>query len=202
MANTIREVVAVFHDERSLQEAVDELLRNGFDRAACSLLAGRHSVEKHLGRYFKRVSEVEDDPEVPYIPYIGSDSRTVAMGAVASGIAYIGAVTSIGVIIASGGTAAAALAGAAIVGGAGGIIGAALSTVIGRHHEKYIKDQLERGGLLLWVRTENPAREKLACEILRRDAGGHVHGHDIPAHDLPRGGGESYALSFMNRLGL
>ena len=37
----IREAVGVFHDEKSLQAAVDALLIVGFDRSDLSLLAGR-----------------------------------------------------------------------------------------------------------------------------------------------------------------
>jgi hypothetical protein len=46
---TIREAVGVFHDPASLQEAIDELLSSGFDRAELSLLAGEHAVEEKLG---------------------------------------------------------------------------------------------------------------------------------------------------------
>ena len=45
---TIREAVGVFHDPASLQEAIDELLSSGFDRAEVSLLAGEHAVEEKL----------------------------------------------------------------------------------------------------------------------------------------------------------
>jgi hypothetical protein len=42
----IREAVAVFHDEKSLQSAVDSLLIAGFDRSHLSLLAGEASIEQ------------------------------------------------------------------------------------------------------------------------------------------------------------
>jgi hypothetical protein len=202
MANGFREVVAVFHDEKSLQSAVDDLLIHGFDRSSCSVLAGRHTMERDLGHYFRHVAEIEDDPKVPHIAYIGPHSRATGMGAIAGGMVYVGAVASVGAIVATGGTAAAALLGAAIVGGAGGIIGAALTRVIGTHHASYLKDQLDRGGLILWVRAENPAYEKLACEILRDHAANDIHGHDVPGVEMSREGGVSHALSFMNWLGL
>jgi len=43
---TVREAVGVFHDEKSLQGAVDELLIAGFDRSKLSLLADQAAVEK------------------------------------------------------------------------------------------------------------------------------------------------------------
>lgn len=202
MAQNIREVIAVFHDERSLQDAVAELLLHGFDRASFSILAGRHTVERQLGHYFNRVAEIEDDPGVPRFHYMGPDSRVIAMGAVASGLAYAGAVGSAGVIIATGGTAAAALLGAVLIGGAGGVIGTALSRVISAHHETYLKQQLERGGLILWVRAETAEQEATASDVLRHHAARDVHSHDLPPAEFQREGGVSYSLSFMNWLGL
>src|SRR5262245_20434286 len=55
MVNTgIREAVGVFHDERSLQAAVDALLIAGFDRSHLSLLAGQGSIEAKLGHRFEK----------------------------------------------------------------------------------------------------------------------------------------------------
>ena len=89
---TVREAVGVCHDEASLQAAADELLIAGFDRSHLSLLAGDKTVEKELGHKYAKVSEIEDDPAVPYLAYIGSDSRTEAKGAVIGGLAYVGAI--------------------------------------------------------------------------------------------------------------
>ncbi len=71
-----REAVAVFHDERSLQRAADDLLISGFDRSAISLLAGQRVVETSLRHSYKSVTDLEDDPRVPRVHYAGTDSRT------------------------------------------------------------------------------------------------------------------------------
>ena len=41
---TLREVVGVFHHERALETAIDELQECGFDRAEISLLASERTV--------------------------------------------------------------------------------------------------------------------------------------------------------------
>ncbi|MGB8276277.1 MAG: hypothetical protein WCF16_13520, partial [Alphaproteobacteria bacterium] len=99
----IREAVGVFHDERSLRSAVDELLISGFDRSALSLVAGHRSVEKKLGHMYAKVAEIEDSTEIPSHAYVGVDSRTEAEGAVVSGLAYVGAVGAAGFVVATGG---------------------------------------------------------------------------------------------------
>jgi hypothetical protein len=197
-----REAVGVFHDEQSLQAVVDELLVAGFDRSAFSLVAGQHAIERKLGHYFERVSDVEDDPEIPRQAYVGIDSRTEAKGLVVGGLFYVGATAAAGAIVASGGTLAAALAGAALAGGAGGAVGAWLARLIGRHHAHHLQTQLDHGGILLWVRVHDEAEERRAIEILRKGGAEDVHVHSLPPQEFDLKGGESYRLSFMNALGL
>ncbi|MEM7226628.1 MAG: hypothetical protein AAF495_26890 [Pseudomonadota bacterium] len=199
---TVREAVGVFHDEKALRDAADELMTAGFDRSDLSLLAGDHAVEQKLGHAYTKVEELEDDAEVPSVAYSGSDSRPEAEGAVVGGLAYVGAVSTVGVIVASGGTVAAAIVGAVIAGGIGSAIGVALAKVIGDHHAGNLKDHLEKGGLLLWVRTKDGDHETRACDILKKNGGEDVHVHDLPEATFKVKGGISHDTSFMNRLGL
>jgi hypothetical protein len=198
----VREAVGVFHDERSLQNAVDELFVAGFDRSSLSLLASAHAVEEKLGHRYGKVAELEDDASVPRIAYLGKDSRVEGESAVVGGLAYVGALGAVGAIVASGGTIAAALIGAAAAGGLGGAVGAVLAKFLDRHHAHYLQEQLDRGGLLLWVSVRDTGQERKACEVL-----GHCSAEDVHVHGLPEPHpevmkGVSYDLSFMNRLGL
>lgn len=197
-----REAVAVFDDEPSLRNAVDELLVRGFDRSSLSLLASEHAVEAKLGHRYDKVVELEDDTNVPRIAYIGKDSRVEGEAAAISGLAYVGAVGAAGAIVATGGTIAAALLGAAAVGGMGGLIGAGLAKFMGAHHADYLQEQLDHGGLLLWVSVRGPGQARTACEILKRCSGRDVHVHDIPELHFDVTRGVSYDTSFMKRLGM
>lgn len=199
---TVREAVGVFHDEKSLQGAVDELLVAGFDRSSLTLLASEHAVTEKLGHRYEKVDEIEDDLSVPRVAYVGSDSRTEGKAAAVTGLAYVGALGAVGAIVASGGTIAAAILAAAAAGGMGGLIGSVLTRFLDRHHAEHLREQLDHGGLLLWVATHEEAQEKRACDILRGSGAEHVHVHDLPHPDYAFEGGQSYDLSFMNRLGL
>jgi len=48
-----REAVGLFHDEKTLQDAADELLINGFNHADLSLLAADRTIEERLGGKLK-----------------------------------------------------------------------------------------------------------------------------------------------------
>ena len=181
---TIREAVGVFHDWSSLQAAVDELQASGFDRSEISLLAGEHAVEAKLGHVYQKVKELEDDPKVPRAAFIGRDSMVEARVGVIGGLAYVGALAAVGVIAASGGTLAAAIIGAVAAGG-GGLIGSVASRWLGRDRAKEVQAQLDKGGLLLWVRIRDGDHEQRAMEILGKHSADDVHVHDIPGSAVP-----------------
>lgn len=179
---TNREAVGVFDDLRSIEAAIDALLSNGFDRAEISLLAGQRAVEEKLGHRYRRVDDLEDDPVAPRAAYVSRESVGDAEGALVGGLFYVGAAAAAGAVFASGGTLAAAIAASALAGGAGGVIGSVLASIVGKHHADYLQTQLDRGGLLLWIRTWDVEHEKRATRILSRHSAHDVHVHDLPAY--------------------
>jgi hypothetical protein len=75
-----------------------------------------------------------------------------------------------------------AIAATVLAGGAGAAIGGFLARRVGDEHAEYLQNQINHGGLLLWVRTRDEAQEKTAVEILKRNSGRdvHVHGWTTP----------------------
>jgi hypothetical protein len=182
---TVREAVGVFHDRDSLLTAVDELTSSGFDRAELNLLAGDRAIERKLGHNYQKVQELEDDAMVPRAAFVGTHSLAEARTGMIGGLAYIGATVAAGAVVASGGALAATIAAAAIAGGGGGLLGALGARMLGRDRAKSLKDQLDRGGLLLWVHCREAAQEQRATEILSRNGAEDVHVHDLPASEDP-----------------
>ena len=175
-----REAVGVFQSEDALQAAIDDLLSHGFDRAEISLLARSDSVEKKLGHAYRKVAAVEDDAAAPRIAYVAEEDVGNAEGAVIGTLMYVGALAGLIPVVASGGALAAALVALLIGGASGGALGAALARIIGNEHAEYIADQLEHGGLALWVRTWNEGDEARATKILKAHSGKDVHLHGLP----------------------
>ena len=174
-AGTAYEAVGVFNSAEALQAAINELLSSGFDRAELSLLASQDAVERRLGHRYEKVGGLANDPTVPRAAYMSTEAIGEAEGGLIGGLLFVGAVAATGAIVASGGTLAAAIAAAALAGGAGGVIGSILAKWIGDKHAHYLQEQLDRGGLLLWVRTWNAEDERRAVEILRKHSGIDVH---------------------------
>ncbi len=178
--STVREAVGIFHRAKDLQEAIDALLSSGFHRASLSLLASEHAVTEKLGYRYGRANTLADDESVPRSAYVSPEAVGGAEGAVIGVLMYVGAVAATGAVVASGGTLAALLAATTVAGGTGAVIGSVLANFIGTHHAHHLQEQLEHGGLLLWVRTWDEDDERRAMTILRSHGATGVHTHALP----------------------
>ena len=176
----VREAVGIFNGSTALQAAIDELLASGFDRAALSLLASEQAVKEKLGHRYRKVSSLADDPVIPRAAYISPEAIGGAEGGLIGVLMYVGAMAGAGAIVASGGTLAAAIIAAALAGGSGGLLGSILAEWVGKHHAHHLQQQVDHGGLLLWVRTWTPADEERALSILTRHSGEQAHIHVLP----------------------
>lgn len=174
---TIREAVGVFDNVERLNAAIAELENTAFPRHDISVLGGSHDLEKQFGTPAVNPLLVEDNPDAPRLVPIKPEEKA------------LGAAVLVGVIAYFGGCAAAVMAASstkwgiltAITTGStiGAVIGAIIAIVIGAWMNRRVKNQIQSGGIVVWVRTPGPVRERLAREILRRHGGKDVHIHNI-----------------------
>jgi outer membrane lipoprotein SlyB len=174
----VREAVAVFDDVSALEKAVDGLRDAGFAKSDISLLAGHETVEAKLGHMYDRVEELEDEPTAPRTAFVSSKSIGQREDMVVGSLTYLPTLLAAGTVVASAGAVAAAITGNAVAGAA---IGTALTHWLDRRHADWLQEQLDRGGILLWVRTSDSVAEEAALSILKRHSAHDVHLHDIPA---------------------
>ncbi len=130
-AHVAREVVALFHTAEALEDAVDELLSSGFDRAEISLLASEQAVEDKLGHRYRRTSDLMDSDGVPRSAFVSSAAIGDAKGGLIGGLVYVGATLAAGAVVVAGGALAVTMAAAVVAGGAGGLIGSVLAKWVG-----------------------------------------------------------------------
>ncbi len=172
------EAVAVFNDVANLDAAVEALQAAGFGKGDFSLLATEAAVASKLGHRYERVQELEDDPGAPRVAY-----RTIAAvndtdNLVIGSLTFLPTVLAAGTVVASAGIVAAAITGTAL---AGATLGTILTRWLDQHHAEHLQEQLDHGGLLLWVRTPTEEREQQALRILMEHSGRDVHLHRLPA---------------------
>lgn len=170
MPESSREVVAVFDEAKSLENAVYDLETRGFDRAAFSVLASEKAVALKLGHGYQQVKEMEDEHKAPRDTFFSRISRLEAEYLPAPALAAVGVLVVAGI-----GTAVPVM----IAAGGGALLGAALGRVMHQRYATRVQEQLARGGMLLWVNVRNAQEEETAQEVLR------VHSaHDVHAHEM------------------
>jgi hypothetical protein len=188
-SSTVREVVAVFGSGDSLESAVDNLASAGFRREDISVMGSHEAVGRNLNHRFETIECMEDDPRVPQTAFIAKSDLAEAEAAVIGIPLYIGASIGSLAVVASGGALALAIAAAVAGGLTGGGLGGLAAHVIGKNHAEALEKHMAGGGLLLWVRVSDCARENEAIGVLTTSGGEHVHAHDIRktwgAKDVP-----------------
>ena len=172
-----REAVGLFTDEHKLQDAVRELETTAFPRDSITVLGTQKEIEEKFGSGSVDPLIAEDDPDSPRQPPIRPEEKTIGTSALIGCATYIGAVSA--ALIATPVTIPGTLAAVVLGGGGGAALGTTLAKLLGHHFDKNIEHQVEKGGLLLWVRTPDPDLEYIACNILLRHGATHVKVHDI-----------------------
>ncbi|MCW2239692.1 hypothetical protein [Azospirillum canadense] len=175
-----REVVAVFDDPDCLDGAISELQQHGFGRADLSTVCNARMLEAELGHVCTDVREIEDNPSAPRSVFVSKASIGDAEGALVGVAVYIGAIAAAGMTAAAGASMMAVVVavaiGTAITGGAG----YALMKRLDRRYNASIQEQLERGGLILWVHLHSEEQERDALKILSSCSAKRLHVHEVP----------------------
>lgn len=183
-----REATAVFPDEASLNRAVDALMQAGLTQEDMSVLAH----DKHLSGS-QSADQLADSDKADITAFETQDSRTEGQAAIVGTpalLAGLGAALAISTVGTALIPAFVVTAGSTIVGGG---VGAILARVFGRKHADYIQQQIQDGGIVLWVRTEDEAQDNVVLGILKENGGKNAHIHkitrewgasSIPFHDV------------------
>lgn len=172
---TVREAVAVFDDPEALKAAVSELQSHGFDRADISFLAHESVLPADMRR-------AADDPATPREPRPEADTDLRQERVLQTSLgAVIAAFLAAGFTVMTGGVTALAAGVAAVAAGGVGTAGTLLGRKARAGEDKFLQEQIERGGVLVWVRTRDAEAETRALDILRQHSGHEVHLHDVAA---------------------
>ncbi|WP_442753390.1 hypothetical protein ACNHKD_10265 [Methylocystis sp. JAN1] len=177
----VREVVGVFDNLDQMQSAIDDLLTDGFDQTTISVLAPQTVVREALGDQSLSAQGLSASPRAPHGTYVDPEARNEAKAGIIGALFYIGAVGGAGMALAAGGTLGAAIAAALVLGGGGGIIGATLAQLVGAAEARWVRAQMEHGGMLLWARAWDEAKERTAIDVMRRNGGHDIHAHSATA---------------------
>lgn len=179
----VREAVGLFNNVDALYDCVEELQSRGFDRSEITLLdhprltngLSRNSVnDTHLA---------EDSPTAARGPFIDPQSLGDAEGALIGIPLYIFTIIGAGVTAAYGGTIGMIITAAVVMGVIGIALGGGAAYWLKQRHDTYYTDQLQHGGIPLWIHIKDKEHERQAVESLETYKADDVHLHDL--EDVP-----------------
>ena len=173
----IPEAVGVFDSFEDLQKAFYDLRMVGFSRYDISLLGSQEVLKEKLGKAYWQASELEDDPNAPRAAFVSEEAIGELEGGIAGGFFFLGSYVAMAAMLTAASTVAASIAAIAIGGVPAAVIGTLLARRVGKHHKEYYATQIEHGGILLWVRVADKAREDVAVKIMKEHSGHDVHVH-------------------------
>ncbi|MEZ5489152.1 MAG: hypothetical protein R3F50_02390 [Gammaproteobacteria bacterium] len=166
----IREAVGIFFGSEKLEETIQDLQDAGFQHDEIGLLAGKFTVRQKLGHLYEEINEDSADPEAPDTAFVAKKSVGDTVHALVGTLYMTGAAVAGGAVVASAGILGGAVAAAAATTAVFSGIGALLAVIIHESDAEYLEEQVDEGHLLLFVRTRDEEKEKLALEILSRHA--------------------------------
>lgn len=164
--HTNLEIVATMPSPEALEEAIASVTSAGWDRSELSVLAQRHLIPSNgdiADPHAAAVDQATDTQGVTTDPDV-RQTRTLAAGM--AGV--IAAFVASGATILTGGAALTAIVGAAAAGGGAMALTEGLAGAADKQHGEFLHKQVERGGILLWIKLHGPADETKARNILAR----------------------------------
>lgn len=180
----IRQAVGVFYDEPPLKSTIDDLLAWGFDRSELALLASEQIVENSLGEMYSRTNAGSDAPKSPGIAFVDKDALGETTKSLGGGVFFVAAA-----FVMAGLVLAAALLGGAMIAAIVGIVavvavGALVATISQQSDAEKLKEQVDKGHILLFVRITEPGKEKEVMAMLKKHNAADIQMYNSPLKPL------------------
>jgi hypothetical protein len=155
----------LFENQILAEQAVGLLTDTGFPPEDISILMAEPTHGHEFG--------VESESKAPEGATTGAVVGGV-IGAIAAGVAAVGTITVPGLGVIAAGWIVSALAGASIGAAAGGLVGALIGLGVPEHEAKFYAEEVQKGGVLVGIRTQWADRAQAAEEILKRSGGRNI----------------------------
>lgn len=172
-----REAVGVFDNPFEMDAAIAELENTAFPRDAISILANTPDIKKQFGTSVVRPEDVEDDPDAPRTVPVHPEEKAMGIAALI-GVTVYTAMTA-GVVFFGQASTPFDWMAAIILGSVGGAAIGIAVWLFTRHLRNRRAQQIQAGGIVMWVRTPDEDRENLARDILMKHGAHDVHIHQV-----------------------
>jgi hypothetical protein len=170
-----KEAVGVFNNKQDLDKAIADLEAAMFPRHDISVIGSKAKMEERFGSESVPPELLEDNPRAPKEASIRPEEKTIASAVLIGVPAYIaGCLAGVLVNPASPVVLISAVTFGSVVGAA---IGGCFWYGIKVYMDNRVQEQLDKGGLVLWVKTSEPEQEEKAKVIMKDHGARDVHFH-------------------------
>ena len=176
----ITEVAGIFESKEHLGDAIRELEMK-FPQTSITVMASQSALEDEIGQSTVDPKAAIDDEDVPRRSTVKPEESTILKGAVTGGATYAGGVITAMALSAGAVSIPVTFAAASAVGLASGGAAAVLTNLIGDKFTDEMDEQIEAGGLLLWVNTPSQEDQKIALNIMTEQGAKYVEVHEVKA---------------------
>lgn len=169
------ELVGLFHNPDDLERAINRLASSGWNRADLSMLAPRGLLAREA--VDGQATDIADDPDAERSAPVSDTDMRQGRTLAASMAGVAAAFLASGATIMTGGAALAAIVGAAAAGGGAATLVGAFGQRARSERDRFLHDQVEQGGILLWARLDDAGEEQKARDIFARCGATEIHLH-------------------------
>jgi hypothetical protein len=167
------EVVGIFSDQEDLDAVVAELEGTAFPRHDISVLGNEKQIRERFGTRKISAERLEDEPGAPRTISVRPEERTIGATVFVGVCGYIFGMIS---ALLYGQESTLGLITSITLGSCiGAAVGLVLLFFVWRKFQLESKSQMEKGGFVVWVRTPDSEREKIAQNIMRKHNGHNIH---------------------------
>jgi hypothetical protein len=181
-----REVAGVFHSQKALDAAAQDLLVSGIDRGDIDVSASLDELQRRVNYLSIPPADLADMPTAARQPFVGEDDVLSTEAVIAS---VVGCASALGISFYLVTREMAPLPVILLSVFCGIVVGAAAirptRRLLRRERARGLEKLSEAHGLLIWVRVRSPETEALAQEILLRHGAKAVHIHEIELAKTP-----------------
>jgi hypothetical protein len=181
-----REVTAVLHSRKALEDAVEDLLLAGVDRSDIDVSASPVELQKRVNYSSLSLPDLADMPTAARRPFFGADDLLGAEAVATSLVGCAAAVATALYLVIKGATPFFVALWSILIGVlVGGLAIVPVYRLMRRDQVRGLEAIEEWEGTLIWVRVHSPEKESQSQEILVRHGGQAVHVHEIELAKRP-----------------
>lgn len=171
--------IAVFRAPEHLDLAVIELIDLGFDRTDITILMAENTIMRTLKQRYRQISELGSQSGLQRRRYVSDGSQKDGNAAFSGRLISVGLTDGGSSVFATDDNLAATIVATSRAIGADRSLSDTLAQLLGRSDALFVSSQLDRTGIVVWIRTRSSELARLALDVLEKHWRRDIHAYTV-----------------------